>query len=179
MGPPHSELHYPPTHVGPQHCEKCDAFTVFLSGGSTTLLPLKPWLSGLLKFCKQLDLSFLTTVAYRGTKITTTLRVHIPVAITATKNLEDTMLPVNYRSWQCSFSELPKSCWKWELTFLSTITFGATKFFSAVGGDIPVDRSFQSYHNFDNFKNWCSCSYQSYQKLRRHYASRQLSELTT
>ena len=23
MGPPHSELHYSLSHVGPQHCEKC------------------------------------------------------------------------------------------------------------------------------------------------------------
>ena len=37
-------------------------------------------------------------VAFRATKIPTTLRADVPVAITATKNLEGTMLPVNYRS---------------------------------------------------------------------------------
>ena len=43
------------------------------------------------------------------------------VAFRATKNLEDTILDVNYRSRQRSLSELPKSCQQWELTFLSTI----------------------------------------------------------
>ena len=58
-------------------------------------------------------------------QIPTTLRADIPVAIRATKNLEDTALPVNYRSGQRSFSEL------------STM--------STVRVDIPVDYSFKSY----------------------------------
>ena len=48
--------------------------------------------------CQQWELTFLSTVAYRPTKIPTTLRVDVHVAIRATKNLEDTMLSINYRS---------------------------------------------------------------------------------
>ena len=42
LGPPHSELHYSPSHVGPSHCEKCGSATssLSLSGGSTTFLTL-------------------------------------------------------------------------------------------------------------------------------------------
>ena len=147
MGPLHSELHYSPSHVGPPHCEKCGSatFRISLSGRSAAFLTLQPQLSELLESCQQWKLTFLSTVAYRATKIPTTLRVDVPVAIRATKNLEGTMLPVNYRSWQRSFSELPilstvgvdipvdysfksyKSCQQWELTFLSTVAFRATK----------------------------------------------------
>ena len=38
--------------------------------------------------------------------------------------------------------------------------------------DISVDRRFKSYQNPNIFKNWHSCSYQSYQKSGKHYASR-------
>ena len=38
------------------------------------------------------------TVVFRATKIQVILRVEVPVAIRATKNLEGTMLPVNYRN---------------------------------------------------------------------------------
>ena len=48
-----------------------------------------------------------------------------------------------------------------------------------MGVEILVNRSLQRYQNPENFKSWRSCSYQSYQKPERHYASRQLSELTT
>ena len=96
--------------------------------------------------------------SFQSYQISTTLRADIPLATRATKNLEDAMLSVNYQSWRRSFLELP---------ILST-----------VGVDIPVDRSFQSYQIPYNFKRWRSCSYQSYQKPGRHYASRQLSELT-
>ena len=81
---------------------------------------------------------FLSTVAFRATKISTTLRVDVPVAIKATKNLKDTMLPPNNRSWQCSFSELPKSCQLWELTFLSTSAFRAAKIPTTFRADFPV-----------------------------------------
>ena len=74
-------------------------------------------------------------------------------AIRATKNLEDTMLTLNYQSCQRSLSELPKSCQQWELTFLSTVAFRATKILSTVEVDILVNRSFQSYQNSDNFKS--------------------------
>ena len=40
-------------------------------------------------------MTFLVTLAYRATKIQTILRVDVPIAIRATKNLKDTMLPVN------------------------------------------------------------------------------------
>ena len=158
-----------------------------------TMLPInyRSWkcsFSELPNSFQQWELTFLSTITFGATKILsflltvairTTLRVDVPVSIRATKNLEDTMLPINYRSWKRSFSELPKSCQHWELTFLLTAAFRATKILSAVGVNIPLDRSFQSYQNPDNFKSWRSCSFQSYQKSRRHYASRQLSELTT
>ena len=76
------------------------------------------------------------TVAFRATKISTTLRVNIPVAKRATKNLEDTMLSLNYRSWQRSFSKLPNSCQQWELTFLSTVAFRATKILTILWADV-------------------------------------------
>ena len=117
-------------------------------------------------------------VAFRATTTATTLRADVSVAFRATKNLEDTMLPVNYRSWQCSFLELSKSCHQWELAFLLTIVLRATKILSAVEVDIPADRSFQSYQNPDNFKNYHTCRFQSHQKPGRHYASHQLLELT-
>ena len=71
----------------------------------------------------------------------------------AIKNLEDAMLTLNYQSWQRSLSELPKSCQQWELIFLSTVAFRATKILSMVEVDILVNRSFQSYQNSDNFKS--------------------------
>ena len=40
----------------------------------------------------------MSTVALRATEILTTLRADVPVAFRATKNLEDTMLPVKYWS---------------------------------------------------------------------------------
>ena len=86
-------------------------------------------------------MTFLSTVAFRATKIPTTLTADAPVAIRATKNLEDHMPPVNCRSWQGRFSELPKSYQQWEITFLLTIAFRATKIPPAVGLDIPVTSS--------------------------------------
>ena len=76
----------------------------------------------------------MSTVVYRATKIPTTLRVDVPIAIRATKNPEETMLSVNYPS----FSELPKSCQQWEVTFLSTVTFRASKIPTTLGADVPV-----------------------------------------
>ena len=58
-----------------------------------------------------LELPILSTVgvdipvdrSFQSYQIPTTLRADVPVAIRATKNLEDTMLSVNYQSWQHSF----------------------------------------------------------------------------
>ena len=90
------------------------------------------------KSCQQWELTFVSAVAFRATKILTTLRADVPVAIRATKNLEGAMLPANYRNWQCSFSELPKSCQQWELTFLSTVAFWATKMPTTFRTEFPV-----------------------------------------
>ena len=162
-------------NVGPPH-----------SGGSAPFITLSLQLSELPESCQQRELTFLLTVAFRATKnleptvlpvnyrrwqhrlselpilstvgvdisvdhsfhsyqIPTTLRADVLVAIRATKNLEGTMLPVNYRSWQHSFLKLPilstvgidipvdysfksyKSCQQLGLTFLSTIAFTVTK----------------------------------------------------
>ena len=117
------------------------------------------------------------TVACRATKIPTTLRDDVPVAIRVTKNLEDTMLSVSYRSWQRSFSKITKPCQQWELTFLSTVVFRATKILRTLRVDVPVairatknledtmlpvnyqswQRSFQSYQNSINSRSWHSC----------------------
>ena len=113
------------------------------------LINFRSWkrsFSGLPKSCQHWELNFLSTAAFRATKIlstvgadipvdhsfqsyqiTTALRADVPAAFWATKNLEDTMLPVNYRSWQRSFSELPNSYQQWGLKFLSTAAFRATK----------------------------------------------------
>ena len=58
-------------------------------------------------------------------------------------------------------------------------SFPSYKVMSTVGVDILVNRGFQSYQTLENFKSWSFCSFKSYQKPERHYASRQLSELTT
>ena len=87
------------------------------------------------------------------------------------------MLPINYRSYQDSFSELPNSCQQLELTLLSTIAVGTIKILSTVGGHNSVDRSLQSYQNPIRFRS--SCIFYSYVRPGRHYASRQLSEFTT
>ena len=108
------------------------------------------------KCCQQWKLTFLSTVAFRAIKIPTTLRAEVPVAIRSTKNLEDIILPVNYRSWRRNSSEPPilstvgvdilidysfksyKYCQQWELTFLSTVAFRAIKFSTTLRADVPV-----------------------------------------
>ena len=77
-------------------------------------------------------------VAFRATKILITLWVDVPVVIRPTKTLEGTMLPVNYRSWQRSFSELQKFCQQCELTFLSIGAFRATKVPTTLRADVSV-----------------------------------------
>ena len=72
----------------------------------------------------------LSTGAFRATNILSTLRVDIPVAFRATWPLKDVLLPVKYRSWQRSFSELTKFYQRRELTFLSTIAVEVTKILS-------------------------------------------------
>ena len=128
------------------------------------------------KCCQQWELTFLLTIAFRTTKIPTTLRADVSVSIRATKNLEDTMLPINYRSWQRSFLELPilstvevdipvdcsfksyKSCQQWELTFLSTVAFRATKILTTLRADVPV--AFRTTKNLKdtvlpvNYRSW-------------------------
>ena len=68
----------------------------------------------------------------------TTSRLDVPVAIRASKNLEGTVLSVNYRSWQRSFPELPKTCQQWELTFLSNVAFWAAKIPTTFRSEFPV-----------------------------------------
>ena len=92
-------------------------------------------------------MTFLSTVAFGAAKIPTTLRSDVSVAFRATENLEETMLPVNYLSWQRSFSELPKSCQQWELTFLCTVAFGATKIPATLRADVPV--AFRATENLE------------------------------
>ena len=68
--------------------------------------------------------------------------------------------------------------WVRHLPFSVTVAFRATRILSTVEVDILVDCSLQSCQNPDNSKSRCSCSYHKYEKSRRHYASRQLWELT-
>ena len=72
VGPPRSEFHYSPSRVGPPRSE--------------------------FHFWWVRHLPSSVTVAFRATKIPTTLEVDVPVAIRATKNMEGNMLPVNYQS---------------------------------------------------------------------------------
>ena len=129
---------------GPPHCEKPES-------------------------CQQWGLTFMSTVAFRATKIATTLRADIPVAFRATESLVYTMLPVNYRNWQLSFSEIPKSCQQWELTFLTPVAFRATKIPTTLRADVPV--AFRATKNLKdtmppvNYRSW-QRSFQNYLKLK-------------
>ena len=112
------------------------------------------------------------TVAFRATKIPTNLRVDVPVAIRAAKNLENTMLPVNYRSWQRSFLKLLKTCQQWQLTFLSTVAFWATKIPTTFRAEFPV--AFRATLNLEGtmlpstvrVDNYSCQSYKIFVKLR-------------
>ena len=138
------------------------------------------------------------TVALRATRIMSRVGVDIPVnhsfqsyqnpvyfkswhscSFQSYQHLEDTMLYVNYNSCKRSFSELPKSYQQWELKFLSTIAFRATKVLLTIGVEISVNRSFQSCQSPVNFKSLHSCNSENYLTPGRRYASRQLSELIT
>ena len=92
--------------------------------------------SKLPKSCQQWELTFLSTVVFRATKILATLRIYVPVAIRAAKKVKDTMFPVNYRSWQRNFWSYQNSLFLWELTFLLTIAFRATKIPTALRADV-------------------------------------------
>ena len=96
------------------------------------------WLSELAKFCQQWELSFLSTINVRATKIRKTLRADVLVAFRATKSLEVTMTHVNYLRWKRSISELPKSFQPWESTYLSAVAFIATKIPANLRVDVPV-----------------------------------------
>ena len=85
--PPHMWVCHTVRNVGLPHSDE-----------SATFITLSSYLSPLLESCQQWKLTFLLTVAFRATKLLTTLTVDVPVAIRATKNLEDTMLPINYQS---------------------------------------------------------------------------------
>ena len=129
------------------------------------------------------------------------------IAFRATRNLEDNMLPVNYRCWKTYLLELPESwntlcfsstvgstvgadnrsfqrkfCQQSELTYLLNAVFLATKILLPVGLDIPINHSFQSYQNPANRQSWNTCQLSELTnvedvKPRRHIASRQISEL--
>ena len=139
----------------------------------------------------------MTTVAIRATKILPQWEL-IPIS----RSFQSYQDPNNFKSWHsCSFqsyltlgrrhasrqlleltilaSRATKSYQQWELTFLSTVAFRASKILSTVGMDILVGRRVQSYQNSVNFKTWHSCRFQSYLTSGRRYASHQQSELTT
>ena len=138
-----------PPHMWIRHTEKCGSatFRIFLFGGSAT---------------------FLLTVAFRATKISTTLRADVPVAIRATRSLKDTMLPVNYRSWQRIFSKLPKTFQQWELPFLlNAVAFRATKIPTTFGAEFPV--AFRATLSLEGTMLPVNCqSYQSDSLWTRH-----------
>ena len=110
------------------------------------------YLSELPKSCQQWELTFLSIVAFRATKIPTILRAGVSVGFRATKNLEDSMLPVNYRSWQRSFSELPNSYQQWGLTFLLIAAFRSTKNLE----DTMLPVNYQGWqHSFSELPKFC------------------------
>ena len=90
------------------------------------------------KSCQKRELTFLSTVAFRATKIPKILRADVFVAFRAKINLENTILTFSYQTWKCSFLELPKSCQKRELTFLSTVAFRAIKFPTTLRADVSA-----------------------------------------
>ena len=66
------------------------------------------------------------------------LKADIPVVFRATQHLEDTLFPLDYWSQQRSFVELTKSCQQWELSFLSTKAYRATKILLLLRANISV-----------------------------------------
>ena len=89
-------------------------------------------------------MTFLSTLAFRATKILSTVGVHISV----TCSFKSYQNYVNSGSWHCcrlSLSEPPKSFQQRELVFLSTVAFRGIKIKSTVRVDISVDFSFKSY----------------------------------
>ena len=158
MGPPHSELHYSPSHVGPpppflcncsfQSYQNPDNFKSCVRHTVNYIIAPHVWVRHTVRKVgpQHLEFSFLwvrhipssVTVVFRATKIQVILRVEVPVAIRATKNLEGTMLPVNYRNWQRSLSELPKTYQQWELAFLSTVPFWAAIIPTTFRAEFPV-----------------------------------------
>ena len=146
-------------------------------------------------------MTFPLTVAFRATKIVTTLRVDVPVAIRATKILatvgvdipvdrsfQSYQNPNNFKSWLSLFHHLWVHhtvnhiipCHMWVHHTVRNVGPPHLGFSFLVSPPFffLCNRSFQSYHDPINFKSWHSCSYQSYQKPGRHYTSHQLSELT-
>ena len=133
------------------------------------------------KSCKLWELTFLLTIAFRVAKIFSAVSVEIPVncqswyscqlpylttiAFIATYNLEGKMLPVNYQSWQPQLLELPKSSRLYQLIFLLTKAFSATKILSTLEIEIPVNHCFQMSQNPFSSRIWrpVNHSFQRYQ----------------
>ena len=72
---PRSELHYSPSHVGPPHIEECESatFSIF-------------WVCHLLHS---------VTIAFRATKILTTVGVNIPVD----RSFQSYQNTINFKNW--------------------------------------------------------------------------------
>ena len=63
-----------------------------------------------------------------------------------------------------------------EVDILGTKDFRATNILSAVGVDVYVNRSIQSYQNSVKFNSWYSCGFQSYLIPGRRYVFRSFLE---
>ena len=141
--PPHMWIRHAVRNMSQPH------LTIFFSGGLATLFTLwlfdywswQPWLSELPKSCQQWKLTFLSTLAFRATKIMSTVGVYIP--------------------FECSFKSYQNTATFKELTFLwiSELpnTWKTLCFPSIIGVD---KRNIQSYQNPVNSESWHSCRLQ-------------------
>ena len=89
------------------------------------------------------------------------------------------MLCVNYLSGQRNFLELPKFCQQWELTFLLTVAFRATKFPTTLTVEVPV--AFRATKNLEdimppaNYESW----QQSFSELTKFSQQSKMTFLLT
>ena len=82
-----------------------------------------------------------------------------PPSFLCNRSFQSYQNPDNFKSWHsCSYQSYQKPgtpCFSSTIGVVN-VAFRATKILSAVGVDIPVDCTFQSYQYSDNFKSWRS-----------------------
>ena len=145
----------------------------------------QPQLSELSKFYQLNELKFLLNVSFWAIKVLPTVRVDIPINhsfqrskkfssegtdIAVDSSFQSNQKPVKSGSWNCFWPQLLEPTnfrQKWELTFLPSTAFRASKILSTVRADIADNHSFKSYQNPENVGVDISVnhSFQYYQNL--------------